>query len=230
MIQLFENARYDKLTGRCFYDIKEIEIVYVSGERTVIKIYFIIFIFSICLYSFNASAGFCPPTQNDVEGPYYLPDAPFRTEIAAPEEPGDRIIIKGGVLQINCKTALKEALIEVWQTDAGGKYYYKVEGYRLRGQLKTDKNGVYEFSTIKPGRYKIGGGYRPAHIHIKVSYPGYKTLVTQIYFRDDPYLWPNDACGGGCKSDDSKRIIFLETDKDGRLEGTFRIYLGKDGL
>jgi protocatechuate 3,4-dioxygenase beta subunit len=192
------------------------------------KIY--IMIISICLYSIRVSAGICLPTQNDVEGPYYLPDAPFRTEIAAPDEPGSRIIIKGGVLEINCKTPLKEALVEVWQTDAEGRYYYRDEGYRLRGQMKTDKNGSYEFSSIKPGRYRIGRGYRPAHIHIKVSHPGYRTIVTQLYFKDDPYLWPNDACGSGCKSDDPKRIIFLETEKGGRLEGTFRIYLGKDGL
>jgi catechol 1,2-dioxygenase len=194
------------------------------------KICFIIFISSILFYSLKASAEICPPTQNDVEGPYYLPDAPFRTEVAAPDEPGKPLIIKGTVLKTDCTTQLKEALVEVWQTDSEGRYYYKDEGYRLRGQLKADKNGSYEFSSIKPGRYKIGRGYRPAHIHIKVSHPGYRTLVTQLYFKDDPYLWPNDACGGGCKSDDPKRIIFLETGKGGKLEGKFNIILEKDGL
>lgn len=185
----------------------------------------IIFIFSICLYSFNASAGRCFPTQNDVEGPYYLPDAPFRTGIAGPDEPGDRLTIKGAVLDSDCRTPLKEALVEVWQTDAGGRYYYRDEGYRLRGQLRTDKKGAYEFSTIKPGRYKIGRGYRPAHIHIKVSHPGYRTLVTQLYFKGDPYLWPNDACGGGCKSGDPDRIIELKTGEQKRSGGAFNIIL-----
>jgi protocatechuate 3,4-dioxygenase beta subunit len=191
------------------------------------KIFLIIFLASIFFYSFKASADICPPTQNDVEGPYYLPDAPFRTNVAAPDEPGKRVIIKGTVFETNCKTPLKDALVEVWQTDAEGRYYYKEEGYRLRGQMKTDKNGSYEFNSIKPGRYKIGRGYRPAHIHIKVSYPGYRTLVTQLYFKEDPYLWPKDACGSGCKSDDPKRIIELQTKKSRLLEGRFIIFLEK---
>jgi protocatechuate 3,4-dioxygenase beta subunit len=191
------------------------------------KIFLIIFLASIFFYSFKASADICPPTQNDVEGPYYLPDAPFRTNVAAPDEPGKRVIIKGTVFETNCKTPLKDALVEVWQTDAGGRYYYQEDGYRLRGQLKADKNGSYEFITIKPGRYRIGSGYRPAHIHIKVSHTGYRTLVTQLYFKEDPYLWPKDACGSGCKSDDPKRIIELQTKKSRLLEGRFIIFLEK---
>jgi protocatechuate 3,4-dioxygenase beta subunit len=193
------------------------------------KIFLIIFLVSIFFYSFKAPADICPPTQNDVEGPYYLPDAPFRTNVAAPDEPGRRLMIKGTVLGTDCETPLKDALVEVWQTDAEGRYYYKKEGYRLRGQMKTDKNGSYAFNSIKPGRYRIGHGYRPAHIHIKVSHPGYRTLVTQLYFKDDPYLWPNDACGSGCRSNDPKRIIELQTKKNRPLEGTFIIILEKDG-
>ena len=192
------------------------------------KIYFIILISSLLFYSVKASANVCPATQNDVEGPYYLPDAPFRTEISTPDEPGMRIIIKGSVLETDCNTPLKDALIEVWQTDTEGRYYYLEEGYRLRGQMKSDKNGFYEFRSINPGRDRVGSGYRPAHIHIKVSHPGYRTLVTQLYFRNDPYLWPNDACGTGCKSNDPKRIIDLKPVNNRSPEGTFIIIMDKD--
>ncbi|NIN19808.1 MAG: hypothetical protein GTN82_17795, partial [Candidatus Aminicenantes bacterium] len=54
------------------------------------------------------------------------------------------------------------------------------------------------------GRYRIMSGFRPAHIHFKVSHPGHEVLVTQLYFYGDPYLWPNDACGKACKSNDQK--------------------------
>lgn len=30
--------------------------------------------------------------------------------------------------------------------------------------------------------------YRPAHIHFYVQAPGHKTLVTQVFSRDSPYL------------------------------------------
>ena len=96
------------------------------------------------------------------------------------------------------------------------------------GQLKVNDDGTYVFRTIKPGRYRIGGGFRPAHIHLKVSHPGYGTVTTQLYFQGDPYVWPNDACGSGCRSNDPKRIIGLkESGKKGYLEGIFLIYLNK---
>src|SRR5829696_1313930 len=36
--------------------------------------------------------------------------------------------------------------------------------------------------------------WRPAHIHFKVTAPGHRTLVTQVFFPDDPYL-ENDTIG-----------------------------------
>ena len=166
----------------------------------------------------------CEPTMNDVEGPYYLAGAPFRNQLAGPDEKGDRAVIKGTVFQSDCKSPIRDALIEVWQTDAAGEYYYQNAGFRLRGQMKTDMNGNYEFSTIKPGRYRILNGFRPAHIHLKISHPGYRTVITQLYFKGDPYLWPKDACSRACKSNDPRRIITLDDEK-GVLKGTFDITL-----
>jgi protocatechuate 3,4-dioxygenase beta subunit len=51
----------------------------------------------------------------------------------------------------------------------------------------TGENGAYELETIHPGRYQIAPGvWRPSHIHYLVRAPGYKTLVTQLYFNGDP--------------------------------------------
>jgi len=38
-----------------------------------------------------------------------------------------------------------------------------------------------------PGRYLNGAQYRPAHVHVKVSAPGFLPLTTQLYFPGDPY-------------------------------------------
>ena len=51
--------------------------------------------------------------------------------------------------------------------------------------------------TARSGRYLEAVGqhaWRPAHIHFKVSAPGHRTLVTQVFFPDDPYL-ENDTIG-----------------------------------
>lgn len=174
----------------------------------------------------------CLPTQNDVEGPYYVPGSPFRNILADRDEPGEHIVLKGTVYNTDCTTPVTDALVEVWQTDAAGKYHYRDEGYRLRGQMRTDDKGQYEFSTVKPGRYRIMSGFRPAHIHLKVTHRDYETLTTQLYFRGDPFLWPKDACGSGCRSDDPKRIIKLQLKKHGKSpvhEGAFSVYLKKRG-
>jgi catechol 1,2-dioxygenase len=201
-----------------------------SNLKTIITV---IIAYSLIVYApivSSAADSLCPPTQNDVEGPYYVPDAPFRTNIADRDQPGERVVIKGTVLHTDCKSPVKDALVEVWQTDSQGKYHYRDEGYKLRGQMRTDDNGHFEFSSIKPGRYRIMNGFRPAHIHFKVSHPGYDVLITQLYFQGDPYLWPNDACGRGCRSSDPKRIIELKPHKhDGIdiLKGTFPVFLKK---
>ena len=194
-------------------------------------LFFTIAIFAALISSVIADEG-CPPTQNDVEGPYYLPGAPFRTEISGKDEEGARLVIRGDVFATDCRTPVEDALVEVWQTDASGTYYYQDAGYRLRGQMKTDEKGRFAFHSIRPGRYRIMSGFRPAHIHIKVSHPDYEVLTTQIYFLGDPYLWPNDACGSGGRSKDPKRIIALTPLKDNSdvHEGTVTFFLKKKSL
>lgn len=189
--------------------------------KTVFLVFLLVFCFAPDHYATAENS--CVPTMIDVEGPYYLPGAPSRSDIADPGEPGERITISGLVLDRDCATPVKGAKIEVWQTDASGKYYYRKEGYRLRGQLKSDSGGRYRFRSVMPGRYKIRSGFRPAHIHVKVSHPDYQTVTTQLYFRGDPYLWPKDACGTACRSDDPLRIIGLKGNNN--REGIFTFIL-----
>jgi protocatechuate 3,4-dioxygenase beta subunit len=49
--------------------------------------------------------------------------------------------------------------------------------------VKTDAEGCFAFTTIKPGAYKVNGSWRrPPHIHCKVSRRGYHEITTQKYF------------------------------------------------
>lgn len=176
--------------------------------------------------------GRCAPTQADLEGPFYVPGAPSRIAIAPPEEPGDRLIVRGRVLGPDCATPLAGAVLDVWQADARGSYHGPAEQYRLRGRLQTDPGGRYEVFTIKPGAYRIGDRFRPAHIHMIVTRRPYAPLTTQLYFEGDPYLAPNDACGAACKSDDFGRIIGLRKEEKMGGEfwaGMFDIVLGQPG-
>jgi len=167
----------------------------------------------------------CEPTRSDNDGPFYLPGAPRRSKIAGPEEPGERLQIRGTVMAGDCRTPLAGALLDVWQADASGRYHGRGEDFRLRGQLMTNARGEYEFETIRPGQYDMGGGRRPAHIHFTVSSPEYQPLTTQLYFAGDPNLGKDDPCGRGCDSDDPRRIIRPEREGSGPGTGRFDIIL-----
>ena len=175
----------------------------------------------------------CVPTGSDIEGPFYREGAPFRDDIAPSNAKGEKLIITGKVLDSNCEP-LEGAIVDIWHTDANGAYDNDSPNFWYRGKVRAKKDGsfkfeTYKFETIKPGRYSIGTGFRPAHIHIKAYIPDFKTLTTQIYFSDDPYLAPLDACGV-CNSDpnnpeDKTHIIDLTQDENGIWRGEFDIIL-----
>jgi catechol 1,2-dioxygenase len=166
----------------------------------------------------------CRPTSSDVLGPFYLAGAPSRAQLAAQEEPGERLIISGVVKDAACNP-IAAALLDVWQADRDGNYHDAGSEYRLRGQLMTDAQGRYEFSTIRPGNYALSNGPRPAHIHMIAQRPGFAPLTTQIYFRGDPHLAPADACGSGCNSGAVDLIIALDGSP---LRGSFDVVLARN--
>lgn len=131
------------------------------------------------------SAGFpCVLTEGNAEGPYYIEDAPIKNSLGDSLE-GQKLIISGKVLDRQCNP-VPNAILDVWQTDANGLYYF--DNFTLRGKIQADQNGVYEFETIFPGKYSESGTIRPAHIHVKVfsTLEEKESLTTQLYFAGDP--------------------------------------------
>jgi protocatechuate 3,4-dioxygenase beta subunit len=129
----------------------------------------------------------CPPTPRNVAGPYWREGAPFRNRLWT-NEPGEVITVAGRVRGADCRP-IANAVLDIWQADSQGHYDSDLPGfdpktYRLRGRVRADARGEYRFETIRPAPY----GARPAHIHMVVSTPERKRLVTQLYFQGDPYL------------------------------------------
>ena len=152
-------------------------------------------------------------TATDVEGPMYTVEPPFRKKIYEEYEgmgDDDPLFVRGTVTSTD-GSPLPEAVVDVWQTGPAGGYDVwderQPEG-NFRGRIRAEENGAYEFQTMLPkpytvptqgpvGRYLEAIGqhpWRPAHIHFKVTAPGHQTLVTQVFFPDDPYL-DNDTIG-----------------------------------
>jgi catechol 1,2-dioxygenase len=177
-----------------------------------------------------ADAATCRATTADVLGPFHREGAPSRMTIASPTEPGTRLGLDGVVLADDCSTPLVGAALDIWQCDAAGAYHEPeadpADPYRLRGMLAAAGDGTWALETIRPGNYRNGPGWRPAHIHFRVAHPGYRPLTTQLYFAGDPYLPPNDSCTT-CGSDDPARIIPLTARAAGGLTGSFAIVLAR---
>jgi protocatechuate 3,4-dioxygenase beta subunit len=125
----------------------------------------------------------CAETPDNIEGPFYLRGAPERGDLVGQSMKGIVLAVEGRITGLDCATGLGAALLDVWQADSGGKY----SDLLLRGTLRADAQGNYRLRTIVPGHYLNGARYRPAHIHVKLSAPGYRPLTTQLYFPDDPY-------------------------------------------
>ncbi|GAA2794590.1 dioxygenase [Saccharopolyspora taberi] len=119
------------------------------------------------------------PTHEQIEGPYFKPDSPERTDLREPGLPGALLTVTGLVYTRSC-TPLPDVLLDFWQCDDAG--IYDNQGYRLRGHQFTGSTGRYELRTIVPGLYTG----RTRHIHVKVQAPDQPILTTQLYFPGEP--------------------------------------------
>jgi len=174
-----------------------------------------------------------PPTEKNILGPYYRPGAPFRSKLATAKETGEVLIVRGRVMSTD-EQPLKNALVDVWQADAQGRYDNMdpnrppaADEFILRGRMKVEADGRYEFETVLPGAYAIENGqFRPKHIHYMVSCPGYTPLVTQLYFSGDPYL-KTDPFQRPSLVIDLKKQPAASREKKGYLAGAFDIALAR---
>ena len=108
----------------------------------------------------------CAPTAPDMLGPFYKPNAPERARTGA------GIIVTGVVRSAKDCAALPGARVEWWSADERGEYRDE-----LRATQHADAQGRFAYETVSPGRYPG----RPPHLHVRITAPNHKPLVTQLY-------------------------------------------------
>jgi protocatechuate 3,4-dioxygenase beta subunit len=118
------------------------------------------------------------PTIPEIEGPFFKPRSPRRSDLREPGIAGRPVELSGLVLTRACRP-VAGALVDLWQADDNGEYDNK--GFRLRGHVFTDAEGRYAFRTIMPGLYPG----RTRHYHVKVQASNRPVLTTQFYFPDE---------------------------------------------
>ena len=135
------------------------------------------------------------PTSSQTIGPFFsiglerLCDA----TLAGSALHGERIVVAGAVVDGD-GAAVPDALLEIWQADADGKYGCdEPEGaamqerrFRGFGRVATDEQGRFQFVTVKPGCVKDEKGVEMAPHLVSIFMRGLLTrLVTRIYFCDE---------------------------------------------
>jgi protocatechuate 3,4-dioxygenase, alpha subunit len=115
--------------------------------------------------------------------------------VAQPGAQGRHVLIEG-VVRDGEGAVVPDALVEVWQANAGGKYRHPADAqdrpldpaFDGFGRVATDDSGHFSFKTVVPGRVHGPDGKPQApHLAVGVLARGVLTrLVTRLYFEDEP--------------------------------------------
>ena len=116
------------------------------------------------------AAASCPATRPDSLGPFYVAGAPERNQT------GEGLTIAGVVRSTRGCKPLPGARLEWWAANARGEY-----DDAHRATQSADGEGRFRYVTDMPGKYPG----RPVHVHVKLTAPGHKALVTQVYPKPD---------------------------------------------
>ena len=137
-------------------------------------------------------------TVQSVEGPYFIPLSPLRSDIRDGQI-GRRLRIEMEVVDARSCDPIAGAKVHIWHANAQG-YYSGYPDYDpdvieftphhldekspnrfLRGHQISDARGRVTFETIYPAWYS----FRTPHIHVKIQIGDKFLLTTQLYFPDE---------------------------------------------
>jgi protocatechuate 3,4-dioxygenase alpha subunit len=137
-----------------------------------------------------------PQTPWQTVGPFFHYALPWTDSgiLTTPETIGARIIITGRVFDAD-GAVVPDAMVEIWQANAAGRYRHPDDTRADRavdpafigfGRAPTDATGVFRFETIRPGRVPgPGNSLQAPHIAISLLGRGLlKRLATRLYFPD----------------------------------------------
>ena len=145
-------------------------------------------------------------TSSSVLGPFHVSGAPplplggdMKRHFGGP------IFLAEGCIRDTDGNPIPGAELDIWQTAPNGLYASQDDEqdiFSFHGLMTVGDDGRYAFTTVKPVEYTVPSDgpvgeiiracgrhpWRPSHLQYIVKAEGYKTLVTEIFPDDDPYL------------------------------------------
>ncbi len=148
---------------------------------------------------------------------------------------GERIRIEGTVRDGE-GAPIPDAMIEIWQANAAGRYKHPVDvqdkpldpAFNGYGRAPTDDDGLFWFETIKPGAVPGSGNmWQAPHINVTVFARGMLShAMTRLYFSDETDANGDDAVLTSIEDPARRQTLVAEReDRDGRRVYRFDITL-----
>ena len=138
------------------------------------------------------------PTASQTVGPFFHLGLarPDWADLTRANPAGDRIVVEGRVIDGD-GAPVPDAMIEVWQANAAGRYNHPADDrndkpldpqFRGFGRVATDAEGRFRIRTIRPGPVPgRGNALQAPHLTLAIFARGLlKHLYTRVYFADDP--------------------------------------------
>ncbi|MGH1578818.1 dioxygenase [Planktotalea sp.] len=145
-------------------------------------------------------------TSSSVLGPFHVSGAPalaFGGDMK--RHFGGPVLLAEGTIKDTDGNPIAGAELDIWQTAPNGLYASQDEEqdtFSFHGLMTVGEDGKYAFTTVKPVEYTVPSDgpvgdilracgrhpWRPSHLHFIVKAPGYRSLVTEVFPKDDPYL------------------------------------------
>ena len=166
----------------------------------------------VCLLN-NGRMGTAPTQANNL-GPFWRVGAPRCKDgesLLRSPVPGPALFFKGHVRDLDGRP-VADAEVDVWHSTPEGLYENQdptQAEMNLRGIFATQPDGSFSFRSVRPAGYPVPldgptgdliraqnrHNFRPAHLHFLIYKPGFKTIASQVYPADDPYLETDSQFG-----------------------------------
>ena len=171
------------------------------------------------------------PTASQTVGPFFHLGLarPEWADLTRHDPAGERIVVEGRVLDGDA-APVPDAMIEVWQANAEGRYRHPEDDRAAApldphfsgfGRVATDAEGRFRIMTIRPGPVPgRGNALQAPHLTLAIFARGLlRHLYTRLYFSDEPANG-EDPLLSSIEDEAARRTLLAR--RSGEIEGRSR--------